>query len=143
MLHPSLYIALQWCLDFGRLQLKRVWNEISGLVLRVPVNTPISWCSRMVITLKHDGSPRRVVDFQAVDSHCPRQTHHTKSPWQIASAVPPGCAKTVLDAWHGYHSVPIPPSDRHITMFLTKEGKFRYRTSPQGLLSAGDVYTTV
>ena len=95
----------------------------------------------MIITPKHDGSPRRVVDFQAVNSHCPRQTHHTRSPWQIASAVPPNCVKTTLDAWHGYHSVPIYPSDRHITTFITKEGRFQYRTTPQGLLSAGDGYT--
>ena len=60
-----------------------------GVIEHVPVNTPTSWCSRMVITPKHDGTPRRVVDFQSVNSHCQRQTHHTKSPWQIASAVPP------------------------------------------------------
>ena len=112
-----------------------------GVIERVSVNTPTTWCSRMVITLKHNGSPRRVVDLQSVNDHCPRQTHHTKSPWQIASAVPPNCVKTVLDAWHGYHSVPIHPSDRHITTFITKEGRFQYRTSPQGLLSAGDGYT--
>ena len=56
-----------------------------GVIERVPVNTPTTWCSRMIITPKHDGSPRRVVDFQSVNDHCPRQTHHTRSPWQIAS----------------------------------------------------------
>ena len=112
-----------------------------GVIERVPVNTPTTWCSRMVITPKHDGSPRRVVDYQAVNANCPRQTHHTRTPWQIASSVPPKCVKTVLDAWHGYHSVPIHPADRHITTFITKEGRFQYRTAPQGLLSAGDGYT--
>ena len=112
-----------------------------GVLERVPVNTPTSWVSRMIITPKSDGSPRRVVDFQAVNEHCPRQTHHTQSPWQIASAVPPSKTKTVLDAWHGYHSVPIHPQDRHITTFITKAGRFRYRTAPQGLVSAGDGYT--
>ena len=112
-----------------------------GVLERVPVNTPTTWCSRMIITPKHDGSPRRVVDFQAVNDHCPRQTHHTQSPWQIASSVPPQKTKTVLDCWHGYHSVPIHPEDRHLTTFITKNGRYRYRTAPQGLLSAGDGYT--
>ena len=112
-----------------------------GVLERVPVNTPTTWCSRMIITAKHDGTPRRVVDFQQVNDKCPRQTHHTRSPWQIASSVPPNKTKTVLDAWHGYHSVPIHPSDRHLTTFITSHGRFRYRTSPQGLLSAGDGYT--
>ena len=112
-----------------------------GVIERVPVNTPTTWCSRMLAVAKHDGSPRRVVDYQAVNDHCPRQTHHTQSPWQIASAVPPNTVKTVLDCWHGYHSVPIHPQDRHVTTFITKGGRYQYRTAPQGLLSAGDAYT--
>ena len=112
-----------------------------GVIERVPVNIPTTWCSRMIVTPKHDGSPRRVVDFQAVNDHCPRQTHQTQSPRQIASSVPPNIVKTTLDAWHGYHSVPIHPNDRHITTFITKDGRFQYRTPPQGLLSAGDGYT--
>ena len=37
--------------------------------------------------------------------------------------------------------MPIHPRDRHITTFITKDGRFQYRTTPQGLLSAGDGYT--
>ena len=80
-----------------------------GVIERVPVNVPVTWCSRMFTPPKHDGSPRRVVDFQEVNEHCPRQTHHTRSPWQIASSIPPNKCKTVLDAWHGYYSVSIHP----------------------------------
>lgn len=49
--------------------------------------------------------------------------------------------KTVLDNWHGYHSVPIHPDDRHLTTFITPYGRYRYRTAPQGFVSAGDAYT--
>ena len=108
-----------------------------GVLERVPVNEPTSWCSRMIITPKHDGSPRRVIDYQPVNDHCPRQTHHTRSPWQV----PRNTVKSICDAWHGYHSVPIHPADRHITSFITQYGRYRYRTAPQGLLSAGDSYT--
>ena len=112
-----------------------------GVIERVAVNDPVTWCSRMVITPKSDGSPRRVVDFQPVNAHCPRQTHHTRSRWHIASSVPHNTARTVLDAWHGYHSVPVHPADRHLTTFITPYGRYRYRTAPQGFLSAGDSYT--
>ena len=95
----------------------------------------------MLITAKHDGSPRCVVDYQPMNEHCPRQTHYTQSPWQIASAVPPGSVRTVLDAWHGYHSVPIHPADIHLTCFITPHGRYQYNTAPQGLLCAGDGYT--
>ena len=112
-----------------------------GVLERVPVNEPVTWTSRMVVTPKSDGSPRRVIDFQSVNKHTPRQTHHTRSPWAIASSIPPGKIKSVLDNWHGYHSVPLHPADRHVTTFLTPWGRFRYCTTPQGLNSAGDGYT--
>merc|ERR1711984_66583 len=95
----------------------------------------------MVITPKHDGSPRRVVDFSPLNSHTPRQTHHTQSPWAIVSSIPAGKVKSVVDCWNGYHSVPIHPADRKFTTFITPWGRYRYRTSPQGLLSAGDGYS--
>ena len=78
-----------------------------GVIEPVPVNTPDTWTSRMVITAKHDGSPRRVVDFQPVNKVSPRQTHHTPSAWQVVSNIPAGKVKSVVDCFHGYHSVPI------------------------------------
>ena len=112
-----------------------------GVLEKVPVNDPVTWCSRMVITPKLDGSPRRVVDYTALNKQAPRQTHHTESPWSIVSAIPPNRVKTTLDCWHGYHSVPLHPADRHLTTFLTQYGRYRYKTCPQGLLSAGDGFT--
>ena len=136
-IHSPSAIPIHWAKD-AKAGLDR--DVRLGVVERVPVNDPVTWCSRMVITPKPDGSPRRCVDFQPLNDHCPRQTHHTMSPWQIASSVPSDTVKTVLDCWHGYHSVPIHPADRHLTTFITPYGRYRYRTSPQGLLSAGDGY---
>ena len=112
-----------------------------GVLEKVGVNEPVTWTSRMVITPKPDGSPRRVVDFTALNKHAPRQTHHTESPWSIVSSIPANKVKTTLDCWHGYHSVPVDPRDRHLLTFLTPWGRYRHRTCPQGLLSAGDGYT--
>ena len=112
-----------------------------GVIEKVPVNEPVRWCARMLITPKNDGSPRRVIDYSQLNKHAPRQTHHTKSPYQIAVSIPGEKVKTVLDNWHGYHSVPIMPEDRPLTTFLTPYGRYRYKTTPQGLISAGDGYT--
>ena len=116
-------------------------DEALGVIEKVPVNEPVKWCSRMLVTPKHDGTPRRVIDYSQLNKHAPRQTHHTKSPYQIAASIPGGKVKTVLDNWHGYHSVPIDPADRPLTTFLTPYGRYRYKTTPQGLISAGDGYT--
>ena len=80
-------------------------DEALGVIKKVDLNTPVTWCSRMFVTPKSDGTPRRVIDFTPVNKHAPRQLHHTWSPYLIATSVPPNQVKTVLDNWHGYHSV--------------------------------------
>ena len=55
--------------------------------------------------------------------------------------IPPDTKKTVLDAWNGYHSVPLQEEDRHYTTFITPWGRYRYRVAPQGYVASGDGYT--
>ena len=111
-----------------------------GVLERVSPNTPTTWCSRMVITAKSDGTPRRTVDLQPQNRHSVRQTHHVPSPFHLANKVPQGTKKTVTDAWNGYHSVPIHEEDRHTTTFITPWGRYRYKVAPQGFLASGDAY---
>ena len=111
-----------------------------GVLEKVPPNTPVTWCSRMVVTAKSDGSPRRTVDLQPQNRHAVRQTHHVQSPFHLAVSVPQNTKKTVTDAWNGYHSVPIRPEDRHFTTFITPWGRYRYKVAPQGFLASGDAY---
>ena len=113
-----------------------------GVLERVPLNTPVGWQSRMVVVAKQNGSPRRTVDYQAVNNCSPRQTHHTMSPWLLVSSIPAGKKKSTFDAWHGYHSLELASEeDRAATSFITCWGRYRYRTCPQGFLAAGDAYT--
>ena len=112
-----------------------------GVIEPVPVNTPSEWCSRMIIAPKPTGEPRRVVDYQNLNAHAPRQTHHTQTPWFLVSSIPPNQVKTVLDCFHGYHNIPIAEEDRRYTTFITPYGRYQYKTCPQGFLAAGDAYS--
>ena len=47
---------------------------------KVPYGTPDTWCTRMVITLKKSGKPRRTIDLSALSKAFIRETHHTRSP---------------------------------------------------------------
>ena len=136
-LSPS-KIPLHW-VDAVKQGLDRDINL--GVLEQVPINDPQQWCSHMVVTPKTDGTPRRTIDFSPINKHAPRQLHHTRSPYIIATSVPANTVKTVLDNWHGYHSVPIHPEDRPLTTFITPYGRYRYKTAPQGFISAGDGYT--
>ena len=101
-----------------------------GVLEKVPVNDLVTWCSRIGVTPKPDGTPRRVIDYTLVNKHAPWQTHHTQSPWAIVSSIPPNKVKTTVDCWHGYHSVSLHPADHHITTFITEWGRYRYKTLP-------------
>ena len=109
-----------------------------GVLEKVGPNTPVTWCSRMVVTSKADGTPRRTVDLQPQNRQSVRQTHHTSTPFKLAEQIPKGTKKTVTDAWNGYHSVPLCEEDRHITTFITPWGRYRYKVAPQGFLASGD-----
>ena len=94
-----------------------------GVMERVAYGEPVTWCHRMVITRKHDGSPRRTVDISPLNKFCQRETFAMESPFQLARRIPKDTWKTVTDAWNGYHSVPLRDSDRHLTPFITPFGR--------------------
>ena len=74
-----------------------------GVLEKVPDNTPVTYLSRMVITAKSNGDPRRTIDFQSLNRNSSRQTFPVDSPFSLASRILSGKKKTVVDAWNGYH----------------------------------------
>ena len=52
-----------------------------GVLEKVPLNTPVTWCSRLVVATKADGTPRRTVDLQKLNEASVQQTHPTLSQW--------------------------------------------------------------
>ncbi len=80
------------------------WEKVDirlGVLEKVPIGTPDTWCHRMVIVGKANGQPRRVVDFQPLNAHATRETHHTKSPYHQACSVP-----KMMKKMHGTGTIP-------------------------------------
>lgn len=111
-----------------------------GVIERVPDNEEVTWCHRMVVSRKHDGSPRRTVDASRMNQYCRRDAYATDTPFHVVRRVPAGTWKSVVDAWNGYHSIPLRESDRHLTTFITPFGLFRYKRALQGFKGSGDSY---
>jgi hypothetical protein len=101
-------------------------DEALGVIEHVPYGEPVTWCHRMVVTRKHDGTPRRTVDLLPLNRHCKRETHASETPFHLARCIPRKTRKSVTDAWNGYHSVELHQSDRHLTTFITSFGQWRY-----------------
>ena len=112
-----------------------------GIIERVPQGEICEWCSRMVVTPKTNGKPRRTIDFQELNNATLREVHHTPSPINLVAQILAGKKKTVLDAWNGYHSLMLDPESRDLTTFNTEWGRYRYLRGPQGFHGTGDAYT--
>lgn len=70
---------------------ERVYQDLErdvklGVLVKVSPNTTVTWCSRMVVTAKSDGSPRRTVDLQPQNKHCQTDTLRPKP-------IPPCCQR--------------------------------------------------
>ena len=71
-----------------------------GIIEKVPVNTPTTWLSRMVVVPKHNGEHHRTVDFKDLKRASNCQTHQTRLPYRLAMDVPKYTKKSVLDIWN-------------------------------------------
>ena len=86
-----------------------------GVLEEVP---PVERMSRMITPAKKNGEPRRTVDLSDLNKECKRQTHHTKSPYHLASEVPKNIRKLAL--MHGMGSTAW--SSRPYTNFISTLG---------------------
>ena len=92
----------------------------------------------MITVLQKDGSPRRTVNLQNLNLAIRREMHYIPSPFNRVSTVPHRKKKTILDAWNGYHSVPLSGEARDATTFITEWGRYRYLRAFQGFQASND-----
>ena len=105
------------------------------------------WLSPMIVVPKKDGSPKRVEDFSKLNKLCKRSESQSMDTQRMAVSVPVAekgseILFSSLDAWNGYHSVPLEESSRNYFGFLSEFGMFRYVVAPQGFLDSGDHYVS-
>ena len=112
-----------------------------GVIEEVRAGEPTQWCARMVVVPKKDGRARRTVDFQPLNRACKRETHHTRTPFDMISSVPKHTFKTVADAYAGYHQIQLDDESKKLTTFITPWGRYRYCRTPMGHCAAQDAFT--
>ena len=121
---------------------KQLDDDIACRVLRkVPLGEATDWCHHMVVQIKNDHDPRRVVDFQPLNKYSKREVHYTEPPFSAVSTIPHHTYKNSLDAFNGYHQVRLAHDSIPLTTFITPWGRYQYLRTPQGHCSSGDGYT--
>ena len=80
-------------------------DQALGVIKHVPYGKPVTWCHCMVITRKHDCSPRHTADLLPLNKYCKRETFASESPFHLVCCIPKDTWKMVTDTWKRYHSI--------------------------------------
>ncbi|GKF97533.1 reverse transcriptase domain-containing protein [Tanacetum coccineum] len=99
-----------------------------------------TWVSNPVIVKKADGRWKLCVDFMDINKACPKEHHPLPVAEQKVEDLHRHRLKCFLDAYKGYHQIPIAERDEEKTAFYTRDGVFCYKRLPFGLKNAGATY---
>ena len=98
------------------------------------------WLANVVVVPKKGGKWRVCVDYTDLNDACPKDSFPLPRIDQIVDASVGHDMLSFLDAFSGYHQIPMYPPNVEKTSFITPHGLFCYIVMPFGLKNAGATY---
>ena len=89
---------------------------------------------------KNTGKWRICVDFTDLNKACPKDAFPIPRIDQLVDATVGHPRMSFLDAFQGYHQIPLVMDDQEKTVFVTPVGNYHYKVMPFGLKNAGSTY---
>jgi hypothetical protein len=127
---------------FGEEKRKAIGEEIAWLLAAgfiMEVFYP-DWLANPVLVLKKNNTCRMCIDYMSLNKACPKDPFTLPRIDQVVDSTA-GCDLLLfLDAYLGYHQIPLYEPDQIKTSFITPYGAYCYVTMPFGLKNAGSTY---
>ena len=79
-------------------------------------------------------------DFMDLNKACPKDAFPMPTIDQLVDAIVGHPRMSFLDAFQGYHQIPLSLDDQEKTVFVTSIGNYHYKVMPFGLKNAGSTY---
>ena len=98
------------------------------------------WLDNTVVVMKKIGKWRVCVDFTDLNKACPKDPFPMPRIDQLVNATVGHPRMSFLDAFQGYHQIPLALGDQESTAFITPIGNYHYKVMPFGLKNAGATY---
>ena len=98
------------------------------------------WLANTVVVKKKSGKWRVCVDFTDLNKVCPKDPFPMPKIDQLVDATVGHPRMSFLDAFQGYHQIPLALDDQEKTAFVTPIGNYHYKVIPFGLKNAGSTY---
>ena len=80
------------------------------------------------------------VDFTDLNKACPKDPFPMSRIDQLVDATVGHPRMSFLNAFQGYHQIPLATDDQEKTAFVTHVGNYHYKVMPFGLKNAGSTY---
>ena len=80
------------------------------------------------------------MDFIDLNKACPKDPFPMPRIDQLVDATVGHPRMSFLDAFQGYHQIPLALDDQKKTVFVTSVGNYHYKVIPFGLKNAGSTY---
>ena len=98
------------------------------------------WLANTVVVKKKPGKWRVCVDFTDLNKAYPKDPFPMPQIDQLVDAMVSHPRMNFLDAFQGYHQIPLALDDQEKTVFVTSLGNYHYKVMPFGLKNAGSTY---
>ena len=94
------------------------------------------WLANIVVVKKKSGKLRMCVDFTNLNKACPKDPFPMPKIDQLVYDTVGHPRMSFLDAFQGYHQIPLALDDQENTAFITPIGNYHYKVIPFGLKNA-------
>jgi hypothetical protein len=98
------------------------------------------WLANPVLVLKKNNTRRMCIDYTSLNKACPKNPFALPRIDQVIDSTASCDLLSFLDAYSGYHQIPLYQPDQIKTSFITPYGAYYYVTMPFGLKNAGATY---
>nr|CAN81178.1 hypothetical protein VITISV_004998 [Vitis vinifera] len=121
---------------------KVIRNEIDKLLKAGFIRevSYLDWLANVVVVPKKEGKWRVCVDYTNLNNACPKDSFPLPRIDQIVDSTSGQGMLSFLDAFSGYHQIPMSPDDEEKTAFITPHGLYCYKVMSFGLKNAGTTY---
>jgi hypothetical protein len=86
-----------------------------------------AWLSNTMVVKKKNGKWRMCVDFTNLNRACPKDSYPLPQINQLVDFASGYDSLSFLDAFQGYHQIPMSPTDQEKTAFITPRGAYCYK----------------
>ena len=98
------------------------------------------WLANVVVVPRKGNKWRVCVNYMNLNDACPKDNFPLPRIDQIVDASAGHIMLSFLDAFSGYHQIPMHPPDAEKTFFITPYGLYCYNVMPFGLKNVGATY---